>query len=53
MANDIWNATLNGRTTADIELKQKGDSMFANFSLAGNFTKKENGSWLEKGQRFL
>ena len=50
MANDIWNATLNGRTTADIELKQKGDSMFASFSLAGNYTKKENGSWGERGQ---
>ena len=50
MANDIWNATLNGRATSDIELKQKGDSMFASFSLAGNFTKKENGDWAVKGQ---
>ena len=50
MANDIWAGTLNGRTTGDIELKEKGEWKFADFSLAGNYTVKEGKDYVQKAQ---
>jgi single-stranded DNA-binding protein len=50
MANDIWVGTLNGRTTGDIELKQKGEWKFADFSLVGNYTVKEGNDYIQKAQ---
>jgi single stranded DNA-binding protein len=50
MANDIWAGTLNGRTTGDIELKQKGEWKFADFSLVGNYTVKEGNDYIQKAQ---
>ena len=50
MANDIWAGTLNGRTTGDIELKQKGEWKFADFSLVGNYTVKEGNDYVQKAQ---